>query len=65
MNKETSEGIIKFFVESFIASTKEKRKFAGWCASRSCVGLYAEEVRQLREEAVDRLHHKHWRRVAQ
>ncbi len=63
--KETSEAIIKFFVESYTAPTKEKREYANWCAFGSCAGLYPEEVRYFQREAVSRLHHKHWRRVKQ
>jgi hypothetical protein len=63
--KETSEAIIKFFVESYTAPTKEKREYANWCAFGACAGLYPEEVRYFQQEAVSRLHHKHWRRVKQ
>ena len=63
--KETSEAIIKFFVESYTAPTKEKREYASWCAFGACAGLYPEEVRHFQREAVSRLHYKHWRRVKQ
>ncbi len=65
--KEASESIIKFFVESYTAPTKEKREYANWCAFSSCrsAGLYPEEVRYFQREAVSRLHYKHWRRVKQ
>jgi len=63
--KEASEAIIKFFVESYTAPTKEKREYANWCAFGACAGLYPEEVRYFQREAVSRLHHKHWRRVKQ
>lgn len=63
--KETSEAIIKFFVESYTAPTKEKREYANWCAFGACAGLYPEEVRYFQREAVSRLHYKHWRRVKQ
>ena len=62
MNKETAQGIIKFFVESYTAPTKEQRKYANWCALGACKGLYPEEVRFFDKEAVSRLHFKHWRR---
>ena len=62
MNKETAQGIIKFFVESYTAPTKEQRKYANWCALGACKGLYPEEVRFFEKEAVSRLHFKHWRR---
>jgi len=62
MNKETAQAIIKFFVESYTAPTKEQRQYANWCAYGSCKGLYLEEVRFFEKEAVNRLHFKHWRR---
>ena len=62
MNKETAQGIIKFFVESYTAPTKEQRKYANWCALGACKGLYPEEVRFFEKEVVSRLHFKHWRR---
>jgi hypothetical protein len=62
MNKETAQAIIKFFVEAYTAPTEEQRQLAKWCAYGSCMGLYPEEVRHLEEEAVNRLHFKHWRR---
>ena len=64
MNKETAEGIIELFVESYTASTKEKRGFAEWRikAARKGLGLHPEEVRFFEKEAVSRLHFKHWRR---
>jgi len=62
MNKETAQGIIKFFVESYTAPTEEQRQLAKWCAYGSCRGLYPEEVRFFEKEAVNRLHFKHWRR---
>lgn len=64
MNKETADGIIKLFVESYTASTKEKRGFAEWRieAASKGLGLHPEEVRFFEKEAVSRLHFKHWRR---
>jgi hypothetical protein len=64
MRKETADGIIKLFVESYTASTKEKRGFAEWRieAAIKGIGLHPEEVRHLEKEAVSRLHFKHWRR---
>jgi hypothetical protein len=50
MNKETAQAIIKFFVESYTAPTKEQRQYANWCALGACKGLYPEEVRHLEEE---------------
>jgi len=62
MNKETAQGIIKFFVESYTAPTEEQRQLAKCPALGACKGLYPEEVRHLEKEAVSRLHFKHWRR---
>ena len=64
MNKETADGIIKLFVESYMASTKEKRGFAEWRieAAIKGLGLHTEEIRFFEKEAVSRLHYKHWRR---
>jgi len=64
MNKETADGIIKLFVESYTASTKEKRGFAEWRieAAIKGLGLHTEEVKHLEKEAVSRLQYKHWRR---